>query len=78
MGSKLADSLLVECVLPGCRTPVVTVGEPCDGCVEAFGPMLVCDPGAPRMTADEIAERDRSVHNVYVWQAMKRQESERG
>lgn len=69
----MADtSLLTECVLPGCKTPVALVGDVCDGCREAFGDMLVAPPDARRMTAEEIAERDRSVHNVYAWQAMRR------
>jgi hypothetical protein len=46
---------------------VAEVGDACQGCRDAFGPMLRMDPGAPRMTAEEIAERDRSVHNVYTW-----------
>jgi hypothetical protein len=65
-------TLLAECVLPGCKTPVVLVGDVCDGCRTAFGDMLVIDPDAPRMTAEEIAERDRGVHNVYAWRAMQR------
>jgi hypothetical protein len=34
--------------------------------------MLSYDPDGPGLTAEEIAERDRSVHNVYAWQAMQR------
>lgn len=63
----MTASLLADCVLPGCQTPVAEVGDACQGCRDAFGPMLRMDPGAPRMTAEEIAERDRSVHNVYTW-----------
>ncbi|MGW4325423.1 hypothetical protein ACWEKR_05975 [Nocardia sp. NPDC004573] len=66
----MADTLFASCVLPGCHTPVALVGDVCDGCVEAFGPMLKHDPGGRRMTAEEIAERDRSVHNVYAWRRM--------
>lgn len=36
--------------------------------------MLSYDPDGPGLTAEEIAERDRSVHNVYAWQAMQRRE----
>ena len=72
----MTDALLTSCVLPGCRTPVVLVGDACDGCVEAFGPMLRIDRGGRRMTAEEIAERDRSIHNVYTWQAEQRRKAE--
>ncbi|SUA47242.1 Uncharacterised protein [Nocardia africana] len=66
------ESLFAACVLPGCTTPVALVGDACEGCRTAFGDMLVITPGARRMTAEEIAERDRGVHNVYAWQAMQR------
>lgn len=69
------DTLLTSCVLPGCRTPVALVGDACDGCIQAFGPMLRHDPDGQRMTADEIAERDRSIHNVYAWQAEQRRKA---
>jgi hypothetical protein len=65
-------ALLADCVLPGCKTPVALVGDVCQACRTAFGDMLVITPDARRMTAEEIAERDRSVHNIYAWQAMQR------
>lgn len=58
-------TLLPECVLPGCHEPVVALGEPCTGCLEAFGPHLV--PTSRRaITAEAIAERDAGVHQMYV------------
>jgi hypothetical protein len=57
--------LLPDCVLPGCRQPVATVGEPCDGCRAAFGDQLRQTDG-PAMTADEIEARDRTVELAYA------------
>lgn len=59
------DTLLSACVLPGCRTPVATVGEPCDGCLAAFGDQLRQTDG-PAMTAFEIEARDRSIEQTYA------------
>lgn len=58
------DTLLPDCVLPGCRQPVATVGEPCDGCRAAFGDML--QPGGQPLTAHQIAARDRTVEHAYA------------
>lgn len=63
--SAQLDVLLPDCVLPGCRQPVATVGEPCNGCREAFGDQLRQTDG-PAMTADEIDARDRTVERVYA------------
>lgn len=57
--------LFPDCVIPGCPNPVTAVGDACGDCVAAFGPML--RPG-PRLTADEIAERDRGVRAAYALQ----------
>jgi hypothetical protein len=59
------DTLLPDCVLPGCRQPVATVGEPCDGCRAAFGDQLRQTNG-PAMTAAEIEARDRTVEQAYT------------
>ncbi|EGD23948.1 hypothetical protein A6F59_11005 [Prescottella equi] len=59
------DVLLPDCVLPGCRQPVATVGEPCDGCRDAFGDMLQ-PTDRPLLTAHQIAERDRTVEHAYA------------
>lgn len=57
-------TLFPSCVLPGCTTPVVHVGEPCDRCLDAFGPMLR-PTDQPALTAEQIAHRDAQVHNAY-------------
>ena len=57
-------ALFPSCVLPGCRTPVVHTGEPCDRCLDAFGDLLKPADG-PALTAEKIAERDSNVHNAY-------------
>lgn len=59
-----ADQLFATCVLPGCDHPVPTVGEPCDGCVAAFGPMLRT-ADRPAITAAQITERDAAVAAAY-------------
>ncbi|WP_087587356.1 hypothetical protein [Prescottella equi] len=59
------DTLLPDCVLPGCRQPVATVGEPCDGCRAAFGDMLQ-PADSPLLTAHQIAARDRTVEHAYA------------
>lgn len=61
--------LFPECVLPGCYTLVASTGDACDGCRTDFGDMLVIHPDAPRMTAEEIAERDRGIRDVYAFRA---------
>ncbi|MBM4685619.1 hypothetical protein GS532_17505 [Rhodococcus hoagii] len=58
------DTLLPDCVLPGCRQPVATVGEPCDGCRAAFGDMLQHNPVADPMTAEQIHERDHGTRHA--------------
>lgn len=75
MAIRQSESLLAECALPGCHTPMATVGHPCDGCRTAFGSMLVYDPNGPGLTAEQIAERDRSVHEAYAWQAAQRRKA---
>ena len=58
-------TLIPECVLPGCHEPVIAEGEPCAGCIEAFGPHLVPVARAP-ITATVIAERDAATSAAYV------------
>lgn len=55
--------LLPDCVLPGCRRPVVAVGQPCGDCRNAFGAML--QPAGVALTAGEIYERDCGVGSAY-------------
>lgn len=59
------DTLLPDCVLPGCRQPVAVVGEPCDGCRAAFGGMLQ-PTDRPPLTAHQIEARDRTVEHAYA------------
>ena len=59
-----APTLFPSCVLPGCDHPVTVVGEPCGGCVEAFGPMLR-EVDRPALTAAQITERDTAVAYAY-------------
>lgn len=61
----MTTALFPDCVLPGCRTPVTHVGEPCDGCQAAFGDQLRETDG-PAMTAEQIADRDRAVETAYA------------
>ena len=61
-----AQLSLPVCAVPGCTTVVGKWGLPCDGCREAFGPMLRHNPGGRRLTEAEITERDERVHQVYV------------
>jgi hypothetical protein len=58
------------CVIPGCRNPVATVGEPCQPCRTAFGPLLIENPDAPLLTADEIAARDCETDLAYARRRM--------
>lgn len=57
-------ALFPACVLPGCTTPVVHVGEPCERCQTAFGDLLQPADG-PAMTAEQISRRDSATHNAY-------------
>ncbi|MDH6279498.1 hypothetical protein M2280_000707 [Prescottella agglutinans] len=59
------DLLLPDCVLPGCRRPVVEVGQPCDDCLTAAGSMLR-PTNEPGLTADQIEARDRTVEAAYA------------
>lgn len=59
-------SLLPDCVLPGCHNPVAEVGEPCPECRRAFGTKL--RENGPRLTAEEITERDHGVRAAYALQ----------
>lgn len=54
-----------DCVLPGCPNPVAEHGDACRHCVTAFGPML--RPG-PRLTVEQIADRDAQVRAAYLRQ----------
>lgn len=63
----MTDHLAPECVIPGCPNPVAAVGQPCGGCLTAFGPMLRQTTGH-HLTADEIDERDRGVRAAYALQ----------
>ncbi|ORM18323.1 hypothetical protein [Prescottella equi] len=58
------DTLLPDCVLPGCRRLVAEVGQPCDGCRSAFGAML--QPAGQPLTSDQIEARDRTVGAAYT------------
>lgn len=60
----MTAALFPSCVLPGCTTPVAHVGEPCGRCLDAFGDMLQ-PTDQPALTAEQIAERDSTVHNAY-------------
>jgi hypothetical protein len=57
--------LFVECVLPGCRELVAAAGEPCDGCLTAFGPLLQQAPDAAPLTEQDINDRDQAVAQHY-------------
>ena len=59
-----ATDLFPDCVLPGCDHPVAQVGDACETCKNAFGWMLTGTP--TRLTAEEIAERDRAVAATYA------------
>lgn len=56
-------TLLPDCVLPGCRQPVATIGEPCDGCRVAFGHMLQ-PTTRPALTSEQIHERDHGTRQA--------------
>lgn len=64
----MTAALFPACVIPGCPNPVAAVGEPCGACRTAFGPTLRHTPGGRRLTADDIAERDRFVRAAYALQ----------
>lgn len=57
--------LVAECGLPGCRETVAAAGEPCVGCIEAFGAYLVPSARSP-ISAAAIAERDAATRATYV------------
>lgn len=56
--------LFTDCVIPGCDHPVAQVGDVCETCRNAFGWMLTGVPN--RLTAEELAERDRVVAATYA------------
>lgn len=56
-------TLFPECVLPGCTTPVVEVGTPCDGCL-ASG-LVRHNPDGERMTGEAIDARDARTRRAY-------------
>lgn len=56
---------LPTCVLPGCDQPVGDWGLPCQGCIDAFGPMIQHLPGGRRLTAEEIEDRDTGIRLAY-------------
>jgi len=68
------EQLLTECVLPGCREIVATIGDPCPGCLEAFGANLVPVDREP-ITLEQIQARDNETTAAYV--AMITQEEPR-
>lgn len=57
-------TLTADCVLPGCRQPVATAGDACDGCQNAFGDML--QPTGHRLTPEAILERDQATTAAYT------------
>lgn len=57
------DSLFEPCAVPACTQPVATVGDACQTCRAAFGPMLLTEGRQP-MTAAEIAERDDTTRRI--------------
>jgi hypothetical protein len=63
--SKPAWSLFATCVLPGCRDLVEDAGDVCPCCVAAFGTLLRQVPEAERLNAEQIAERDQVVQQLY-------------
>ncbi|OZF41936.1 hypothetical protein CH292_27405 [Rhodococcus sp. 14-2470-1a] len=69
----MPETLFPDCVLPGCRQPVAEHGQPCAGCIEAFGPALQ-QTSAPALTAEQADQRDRPVRRV---QAVRRRMIER-
>lgn len=63
-----ALTLTPECVLPGCHEPAILAGDACQGCRDAFGPMLVERPDLPGLTAESIEARDGKVRAAYAQQ----------
>lgn len=55
-----------DCVLPGCRQPVIRIGEPCMACRAAFGDMLVHNPDGVSITGEEIEKRDNDTAAAMV------------
>lgn len=60
------DTLLPDCVLPGCRNPVAAIGAPCEECRSIFGDMLQHNPDGVPMTEDAIIARDLDTREMYV------------
>lgn len=54
------DTLATMCQIPGCTQPLAVPGV-CDGCREAFGPML---RGDTPLTEQQVAIRDREVREA--------------
>lgn len=60
----MVNTLLYDCVIPGCTQPVARIGDTCDTCRTAFGDFL--RPTEAALTEDEISERDRVVRAAYA------------
>ncbi len=60
-----AQLRLPTCVLPGCDQQVGDWGIPCQGCIDAFGPIIQHEPEGRRMTAEEIEDRDTGTRRAY-------------
>ncbi|QBC87943.1 hypothetical protein B6K05_023330 [Mycobacterium avium subsp. hominissuis] len=61
-----------DCVIPGCRNPVASIGEPCGECRRVFGNMLRHNADGHTLTEEEIRERDSFVHRAYALQRSAR------
>ncbi|HTY35379.1 hypothetical protein [Mycobacterium sp.] len=59
------DGLFPPCPIPGCRGITDVDGEPCAGCRDLFGQYFTREPGVPKPTTAEIADRDRAVAEIY-------------
>lgn len=57
--------LTTPCVIPGCRTPLVHVGDVCESCRCSFGDYLHATD-APRLTQTQIDARDHAVRATYA------------
>lgn len=60
-----SEKLLTECILAGCREIVDAIGEPCPGCLEAFGVHLVPVDREP-ITAEQIQACDAETTAAYI------------
>ncbi|MGN0040508.1 hypothetical protein [Rhodococcus sp. (in: high G+C Gram-positive bacteria)] len=60
-----AESLLADCIIPGCTQPVAEELTPCDTCRDIFGPMLQEVDRPPSYTAANLAERDAQTADAY-------------